>query len=242
MRGRILPALAAMLWITFPAPAQEATASLTGAVVDQTGASIAHAAVELDSSTRKYQVQADGAGVYRFSNLPAREYTLTFQAMGFKTLAVESIQLAGWEQKRISDIMLDVGEIAAGCGSQYPPAFRLLAGETAFGGLAGSVIRDGGPPLEGVDVTLVCRTFSACASTRTDSNGRFWFGMLSPGEYGLSLRRVGFYPVAARGYYFRVKAGLESAYGPQDLERCPNGNCDPKLKPPSPPVQVHVCQ
>ena len=53
-------------------------ANLTGTVIDATGAYIAQAAVELDSETKKYQVQADGAGVYRFSNLPAGEYTLTF--------------------------------------------------------------------------------------------------------------------------------------------------------------------
>ena len=54
MRSGIVSALAAILWIPFPAPAQEATASLTGAVVDPAGAYVAPAAVELDSGTRKY--------------------------------------------------------------------------------------------------------------------------------------------------------------------------------------------
>ena len=45
----------AILWIPVSAPAQESTASLTGAVVDPTGA---HADVELDSGTKKYKVQA----------------------------------------------------------------------------------------------------------------------------------------------------------------------------------------
>ncbi len=43
----------AILLLPFSSPAQDA-ASLTGALVDPTGAYIPHAAVELDSGTRKY--------------------------------------------------------------------------------------------------------------------------------------------------------------------------------------------
>ena len=43
------------------------------------GAYIPNASVELDSGTRKYQARTDDAGIYRFSNLPAGEYTLTFR-------------------------------------------------------------------------------------------------------------------------------------------------------------------
>ncbi|MCU1337136.1 MAG: hypothetical protein JWO19_2717 [Bryobacterales bacterium] len=63
--------------------------------------------------------------------------------------------------------------------------------------------------------------------------------MLSPGEYGLSFRRQGFYPEEATGYFYRVKAGLESEYGPTALEPCPDGNCDPKLRPKRP---VTICE
>jgi hypothetical protein len=232
----------ALLLIPFSAPAQEATASITGAAVDVTGAYIPKATVVLDSGTRKYQIQADDAGVYQFSNLPAGEYTLTLQALGFYRLTVKPIKLLEGEQKRVPELILDVG--ASGCGTPFPPAFQLLAGEAMFGGLAGSVVRYGGSlqPVEGVDVTLVCRTFSACGSTKTDAQGLFSFGMLSPSEYGLSFRLEGFYPDQASAYSVRVKAGLESEYGPVFLERCPNGNCDPKLRPPRPPVQVVVCE
>jgi hypothetical protein len=137
--------------------------------------------------------------------------------------------------------MLDVA--GSGCGTPFPPAFQLLTGDTAFGSLAGSVVRYGAQEaLAGVDVNLVCRTFTSCASTKTDSKGLFSFGMLSPGEYGLSFRREGFYPDQASAYSVRVKAGLESEYGPVFLERCPDGNCDPKPRPPRPPAQIVVCE
>jgi hypothetical protein len=63
--------------------------------------------------------------------------------------------------------------------------------------------------------------------------------MLSPGDYGLSFRREGFFPKIATGYFFQVKTGLESVYAPVSLERCPNGNCDPKLRK---PAQIVVCE
>jgi len=212
-------------------PLSEA-ASLTGTLVDPVGGHVALAAVELVSRTRKYQVQTDGMGVYSFTNLPAGEYKLTFQPQGFKTLVLESIILSEQEEKRISELTMDVGDVAD-CG-HYPPAFRLVPGDPFFGSLAGSV-----KGAADVDVTLVCRTFSPCRSTKTDSTGRFSFSMLSPGEYGLSFRREGFYPEMATGYFFLVKAGLESVYSPVTLEPCRNGNCDPKLRPPRPIV---VCE
>ena len=80
-------------------------------------------------------------------------------------------------------------------------------------------------------MTLVCRTFTPCRSTKTDSRGEFKFDMLSSGIYGLNFRREGFYAENATGYDYTVNAGWESVYNPRPLERCRNGNCDPKLRP-----------
>jgi hypothetical protein len=211
--------------------AQEASASLTGALVDPDGGYIAYATVELDSGTKKYQGQADDRGVYRFSNLPAGEYALTFRMTGFRWFTLKSIELSQHEQKRLPDISLDVGPSAC---YPYPSGFLVLADDAYFGSLAGMV--NGATE---VDVTLVCRTFSRCRSTKTDSNGRFSFSMLSPGEYGLSFRHEGFYPIDATGYFFHVRAGLESVYGPVTLERCADAACDAKLRP---PPQIRVCE
>jgi Carboxypeptidase regulatory-like domain len=232
MRAGIVSALAAILWIPFPAPAQEATASLTGAVIDQTGAYVARAAVELDSGTKKYQVQADDAGVYQFSNLPAGKYTLKFQVPGFESLTLKSIGLSEREKKRIPDATLLAGGV--NCGGPRRDFLQLLP-ETSFGGLSGNVL----PPMADVEVTLVCRTFSVCRSTKTNSSGRFSFDTLSAGVYGINFRHDSFYPVIATGYSYYVDAGWESVYDPKVLQQCPNGNCDPKLRPPGQPT---VCE
>lgn len=203
-------------------------ASLTGAVVDQTGAYVSHAAVELASEGNNYRVQADDAGFYRFSNLPAGEYALTFQAPGFRRLTIKSIVLLEREQKQLPDVPLEV--VVIGCTDPPFRSFVLLPNDTSFGQLSGSVL----PPAAEVEVTLVCRTFNTCRSTKTDANGRYSFDMLSPGIYGLNFRREGFYPNNTTGYDYKVNAGWESVYYSVTLEKCFNGNCDPKLRPPEP--------
>jgi len=208
-------ALAAILLIPFSAPA----ASLTGVIVDAAGSYLVRAPVQLDSGTRKYQTQTDEAGGFQFANLPAGEYTLTSRVTGFRNRTVKSILLADGEEKRIPDIPLD-----RGCD-----LFRdllLLPSGGFFGRLSGSVF----PPMSEVEVTLICRTFRACASTKTDSNGRFSFEMISAGDYALGFRHEGFYPLDATAYEYSVKEGWESSYNRLLLEQCPNGNCDPKLR------------
>lgn len=224
---------AAVILLPCSLPAQEAAASLTGGLTDVTGAYITNAPVELDSGTRQYQARTSTSGIYRFSNLPAGEYTLTFRVIGFLPLIVTSIVVTEREQKRIPDVPL---EVAHGlCPRAIARSQILLAPGSPFGQLSGSVV----PPTTDVDVTLVCRTFSACRSTKTDSSGHFSFDMLSAGVYGLNFRRDGFYPVNATGYSYDVNAGWESVYSPVMLDQCPNGNCDPKLRPQKP---ITICQ
>ena len=215
----------AILLIPFSSPAQEATASLTGSLIDPAGASIARAVVELDSGTKKYQVRTDDAGSYQFSNLPAGEYTLKFTGEGFKWLTVKSIGLSEHEAKRIPEITVTL-DFDLLC--RFPPRrefVRLLPGDLS-GELSGSVL----PAAAGVEVILICRTFRACGSTKTDSTGHFSFEKLSAGAYGLSFRRDGFFPEDATGYEYYVNAGAESVYAPQWLQPCPDGNCKAKIQ------------
>jgi len=221
----------ALIAATLLIPLSEA-ASLTGSVVDPTGAYVTNIAAELASATNKYLARTDNAGVYQFSSLPEGKYDLTFQVNGFQRFTLKSIELSEREQKQIPEITLRVGRSA--CGDPYRDFVRLLP-SGLFGRLSGRVL----PAAKGVEITLVCRTFTACRTTVTDSNGQFSFDMLSAGVYGLSYHRQGFYPVDATGYAYTVDAGWESVYSPMVLERCPNGNCDPKRRPKGP---INYCE
>ena len=213
--------------------AQEASASLTGGLTDVTGAYIAGAPVQLDSGTKHYQTRTNEVGVYRFSNLLAGDYTLTFRVVGFRRLTVKAIAILEHEQKRVPDVPLEV--VNGLCPRPIAQDQVLLPAGSSFGRLSGTVV----PPVGEVEVTLVCRTFRACGSTRTDTDGRFSFDKISAGVYGLNFRLEGFYPENATGYEYTVNAGWESVYGPKVLEQCRNDTCDPKLRP---PPQVRVCQ
>jgi len=208
-------------------------ASLTGVVVDMNGAYFANIAAELASGTNKYLARTDNAGVYQFSSLPEGKYELTFQVTGFQRFTLKSIELSEREQKQIPEITLRVGR--SHCGEPYRDFVRLLPPGLLFGRLSGRVL----PAAKGVEITLVCRTFTACRSTVTDSNGQFSFDTLSAGVYGLSYHREGFYPVDATEYAYTVDVGWESVYSPTVLERCPNGNCDPKRRPKGP---INYCE
>jgi hypothetical protein len=207
-----------ILLLPFASPA----ASLTGAIVDSLGASIAHAGVELDSGTKKYQARTDDAGVYKFSSLSAGQYTLTFTPEAYVTLTVKSIGLSEGEAKQIPEITISLYR----CPPPPHREFVQMVPSLSFGELSGSVL----PSAAGIDVVLTCRTFHPCGSTKTDSNGHFSFDMLSAGAYGLSFHRDGFFDQDATAYEYYVNAGVESVYAPLRLEECPNGNCAAKIQ------------
>jgi hypothetical protein len=140
------------------------------------------------------------------------------------------------EHKLLPTLQLEISDFA--CGRRPALDFmRFLPSADQGGTLVGSVRVDQKkkpPPIAGVDVTLICGAGNVCGSTKTDSNGEFAFKAAPPGYGNLSVRlsRKGFYPLDDPG--FSVQEGFESIYWPLSLERCPLGNCDPKLRPKKP--------
>ena len=55
------------------------------------------------------------------------------------------------------------------------------------------------------------------------------FETLPPGNLSVRVNRIGFYPLNEPGY--TIEEGLESVYWSIYIERCPLGNCDPRLRP-----------
>lgn len=75
--------------------AQISDANLTGSVLDVTGAAVPNASLEaVHTQTRvRYSAKSDGAGRYRFNNLPVGLYNLRGSAEGFATATVQDIDL-----------------------------------------------------------------------------------------------------------------------------------------------------
>ena len=232
------------LFLVLPSVAQDATASLTGVVQAITREGLPHALAELRSETspgRAFRTQADNSGTYRFSGLPADEYTLKLGSAGFSQRTVKSIHISEGEQKLLPSLKLSVGSVADCGGHAVLNYLRLLPSSGYVGNLRGSVRLDrgpmvrSGPAITGADVTLICGRGTVCGSTKTNSSGEFIFTNLSPGTFTIRVVRAGFYQLDKPGYH--IEEGTESVYWPIYVERCPLGNCDPRRRPKKPPAR-----
>jgi TonB family protein len=100
---------------TFTLRAQQAaagTASITGTVIDPSGAVVPNAALTATNSDVSYEVQAftNNVGTYTFSNLPGGHYTVEARVPGFALYHVTNLALVNGGSLRV-DANLAVGSI-----------------------------------------------------------------------------------------------------------------------------------
>src|ERR1700690_2330611 len=91
--------------------AQSTYGSLTGTVVDASGAFVPGATVTLiNKGTEEKQVQASGdTGLYSFVNLNPGEYRLVVEKAGFKRVDRENIAIQVQQTARV-DVSLSIGQ------------------------------------------------------------------------------------------------------------------------------------
>ena len=206
------------------------SASIEGVVMAGPGDPIAGAKVELHSRTQTFGGETERMGHYQVDGISAGEYKFQVRSAGFKTYEIKSVQIAEGEQLRMPDTELDV---AAMCGRTSRESIRMLSGIPGVGILKSSVYPLW-PPFSPIIVTLVCGGGRVCGSTRTSWTGKFEFRDLTSGWYDLKISRKGFYPLEE--LHLPVTSGLEQVYFPRWLDKCRNGNCDPKLRP------IKICE
>src|ERR1700756_4190763 len=90
--GSVLLILAVL---TQSAWSQEVTATIVGTITDQSGAAVAGATVRATAVDRGvgYQAVTNDAGLYRISELPAGNYSLTVEKTGFATVSESAFVL-----------------------------------------------------------------------------------------------------------------------------------------------------
>jgi hypothetical protein len=109
--------LTAAVWVAFVLPnrlaAQFTTASLSGNVVDQSGAAVPDAKVTVQNvdTGLSQTVSTSPAGEYLFSHLPVGNYKLTVEKSGFTTYVQSGIQLVV-NQTATQPVTLNVGAVA----------------------------------------------------------------------------------------------------------------------------------
>jgi len=225
--------------LTLPLVAQVGAGGLTAKVKDITGAGVSNTQAELLSETvsdRRFRSATDSNGAFQFSGLPTDEYTLKLLKPGFKLLTVKSIHVLEGEQKSLPALELRVADCGGHALLDY---IRFLPSSDHFGNLVGS-IRTGqapSPPIAGADVTLICNTGKVCGAMKTNSDGEFRFNGPPSRNLSVLVNRTGFYPLNLPGY--EIEEGVESVYWSIYMERCPRGNCDPRLRPKE---RVRTCE
>jgi Carboxypeptidase regulatory-like domain len=92
---------------------QEVTATITGTVMDPSGAAVADAAVAAKSVERGivYTAVTNESGIYRLSQLPVGSYDLKIEKRGFQTSLYPAFVLTLNQVARI-DVQLKVGEVS----------------------------------------------------------------------------------------------------------------------------------
>ena len=109
---RIAPILLLLAFLPLPLLAQQTGASVTGHVLDPSGAAISGANIKLISTLTGavYPTASNSAGLYQLPFVLIGSYTLTVQKEGFKKYDQAGITLIG-DQKAVIDVTLELGSV-----------------------------------------------------------------------------------------------------------------------------------
>ena len=93
--------------------AQETTGTITGMVLDPSGAAVPNARIEVSAANlpRAITTTSTATGSYTISNVPVGEYTLTATAPGFTTMRKTGVNVVLGRATRL-DFNLEVGQVS----------------------------------------------------------------------------------------------------------------------------------
>lgn len=94
-----------------PAFAQEQTAAIEGSVMDTQGAALPGVTVDATNEKgRKYSVQTDSGGRFRFPSIPAGSYTVTAMLSGMEPAGVRNLNVSLGSSPKV-DLVMKVGAV-----------------------------------------------------------------------------------------------------------------------------------
>jgi Carboxypeptidase regulatory-like domain/TonB-dependent Receptor Plug Domain len=108
----VLAAAVTMFAVHFPATAQVGSATITGTVTDQTGASVAGVKVTVVESSMNFASpsETNSSGIFRVQSLQPGTYDVSFEAAGFKHLVQKGLVLKVGDVLPLS-VVLEVGNV-----------------------------------------------------------------------------------------------------------------------------------
>jgi hypothetical protein len=101
-----------LLLAALPLFGQTGLGSITGEVVDPTGANLPHANLRLvETSTQtSFATEANAEGIFTFPSVPVGHYTLTIKATGFRDRRMENLEVSAYQQVSLGKLALEVGQ------------------------------------------------------------------------------------------------------------------------------------
>jgi hypothetical protein len=109
-------AVAAALFFVAPKPAsaQVSSGSISGTVVDSSGAVVPEAQITATNVETRAQTKttSDTSGLFKLAILPVGSYEIEIEKAGFKKLAVTGVQVSAGADHGLGKLVLQVGEIA----------------------------------------------------------------------------------------------------------------------------------
>jgi len=175
-------------------------------ITDNRGFPDPNAALTLVSEDRVRKVKADKAGEFEFTNLPFRTYVLEVSSPSFKDNTVPDIPITSEDRKDLTiqeqlytalpeksestcqpfaiDGLPGLGELVA---------YEERTGKVNFTGKIVGVFHSN--PLRDATIHLFKfgSTENIFSTANTDDRGTFEFSHIEPGNYTLSISRVGYY-------------------------------------------------
>jgi carboxypeptidase family protein len=226
MRTKLLTA-----WFALVATYGQETGGLKGLVVDEAGAAIASADIQLKHHRnpavyRKVQAASDGS--FQFNDVPAGNYDLVIMSPGLISRVMLGIRVRSGAMVALSSMTLPNGPPTCSPGPSYLPKIENVRLESGDSQVVGSVIETkNGHPMSGASVVVVKgRTKVKNGQVKTDSQGRFKLVGLPEGSYNLRVFAPGYSDfVVDRA---PVKSGEETRIQRLEMRACPvKGRCKP---------------
>lgn len=208
--------------------ARAQAASISGAVIDDTGRPIKGATAKLFPSGNVSQmlrsVETDAIEGYRFENLPPGTYDLDFSRPYFAPALVRGIRLTAHESKMIHALKysLEESSYVTACTEKQPAVpetLHPLPASTESARIAGRLKLE--PRLKkGFKIA------SACPKCRTTvaGDGSYVLSGVPPGEQLLTISLDGYYPTT---FWISIQGGFENRMPTRRvaMEKCRDAGC-----------------
>src|ERR1700723_596102 len=111
-KSRNVVAVLALFSFGLPLLGQTGLGSITGEVVDPSGAKLPHANLQLvETSTQtKFATLANDDGIFTFPSVAVGHYNLTIKAAGFRDRQLENMEVSAYQQVSLGKLTLEVGQ------------------------------------------------------------------------------------------------------------------------------------